>query len=105
MPAPATADDFLSVVAKSKLVSDDALNGYRRQAAADPSPPSQMAERLVQDGRLTKFQADILLTGKCRPFFVGPYKVLSRIGNGSMGVVYLCEHRDMRRRVAIKVLQ
>src|SRR5262249_38211773 len=40
-----------------------------------------------------------------RPFFVGPYKVLSRIGNGNMGVVYLCEHVDMRRRVALKVLQ
>jgi serine/threonine protein kinase len=105
MPAPATTDDFLEVVEKSRLVGPDDLDTYRFRAAADPAPPHLVASRMVKDGLLTPFQAELLLAGKSRPFFVGPYKVLSRIGNGSMGVVYLCEHVDMRRQVAVKVLQ
>jgi eukaryotic-like serine/threonine-protein kinase len=105
MPPPVTAAEFLTIVEKSGLLQKKDLDGYRSRSVADPTPPDQVANRLVVDGRLTPFQVEILLAGKYRPFFVGPYKVLSRIGNGSMGVVYLCEHRGMRRRVALKVLQ
>ncbi|MBA4064389.1 MAG: hypothetical protein C0501_11880 [Isosphaera sp.] len=105
MPAPATADDFLSVVEKSGLLEPDELDVYRLRAAADPSPPAALADWMRADNALTAFQAGMLLEGKSRPFFVGAYKVLARIGHGSMGQVYLCEHLDMRRKVAIKVLQ
>src|SRR5262249_18856167 len=37
-------------------------------------------------------------------FFLGRYKVLDRIGLGGMGQVFLAEHREMRRRVALKVM-
>ncbi len=42
--------------------------------------------------------------GKWRRFTIGKYKVLEKIGSGGMGNVFLCEHKLMRRRVAIKVL-
>src|ERR1700722_15476613 len=105
MPPPVTPADFLTIVEKSGLLQKEELGGYRNRFAADPGPPDQVANLLVVDGRLTPFQVELLLAGKYRPFFIGAYKVLSRIGNGSMGVVYLCEHRDMRRKVAVKVLQ
>src|SRR5262245_49177427 len=35
---------------------------------------------------------------------VGNYEVLSRLGEGGMGAVYLARHRLIGRRVAIKVL-
>jgi eukaryotic-like serine/threonine-protein kinase len=105
MPPPVNAADFLAIVEKSGLLQEKDLDTYRFRSTADPSPPDRVANWLVMDGRLTPFQVGLLLAGKSRPFFVGPYKVLSRIGNGSMGVVYLCEHRDMRRRVAVKILQ
>ena len=38
-------------------------------------------------------------------YFIGPYKVLEVLGAGSAGIVYLCDHGQMRRRVAVKVLQ
>jgi CheY-like chemotaxis protein len=37
-------------------------------------------------------------------FFLGRYKLLSELGSGSMGVVYLAEHVRMRRRAALKIL-
>jgi len=105
MPAPATPDEFITLVEKSRLLAADALDDYRLRAAVEPTAPRRLASWMVADGRLTQFQAELLLAGKYRPFFVGPYKVLTRIGNGSMGVVYLCEHREMRRKVAVKILQ
>ena len=59
----------------------------------------------MRDGVLTRFQADQLLAGKWRNFLIaGKYKLLERLGAGGMGTVFLCEHIQLRRRVAVKVL-
>src|SRR5690606_35785503 len=40
------------------------------------------------------------------PGHVGPYKVLSILGEGGFGMVYLAEqHEPVRRRVALKVIK
>ncbi len=40
------------------------------------------------------------------PTTIGPYKVLERIGEGGMGIVYLAEQTEpVRRRVALKVIK
>jgi eukaryotic-like serine/threonine-protein kinase len=59
---------------------------------------------MIADGLLTRFQADHLKKGKWRGYFVGPYKVLDQIGSGAEAAIYLCEHRLLQRRVAVKVL-
>jgi serine/threonine protein kinase len=105
MPAPATLDDYLQLVSQSGLVPDDTLDAFlRRHGRAVPSEAAPLADLLVGDGLLTRFQADQLLLGKWKGFSIGKYKVLERIGSGGMGQVYLCEHERMRRLVAVKVL-
>jgi serine/threonine protein kinase len=104
MPAPATVEEFLTVVTKSKLLGDTSLESYLHQLSATPRLPDDLAEQMVRDGFLTRFQVDNLLQGKWQRFYVGPYKVLEKIGSGSSGAVYLCEDHRLRRRVAIKVL-
>jgi serine/threonine protein kinase len=108
MPAPATADDLLCLLDKSRLLETVDLAGYlrqRSQSAPVPEGPRELADELVSDGLLTRFQADNLLQGKWMRYFIGPYKVLEALGVGSCGIVYLCEHERLRRRVAIKILQ
>ena len=105
MPVPVTVEDLFGVVEKSRLVDGPVLGAYRSRIDAGSERPATLADRMVRDGLLTPFQAGLLLEGKTRPFFVGPFKVLGRIGSGSMGVVYLCEHVGLRRKVAVKVLQ
>jgi len=107
MPAPATVDDLLELVVKSGVTDDSRLKAYTQKLAEEgsvPSNPSTMAGQLVRDGHLTYFQAEQLLQGKWKRFTIGKYKVLERLGAGGMGQVFLCEHKYMRRRVAVKVL-
>ncbi len=52
------------------------------------------------------YVAGEVLDGSVPPLrSIGPYRVLSVIGQGGMGVVYLAERDDLGRRVAIKVLR
>ncbi len=78
-----------------------------REINADPAVAAdtlRIAEELINRHILTRWQADKLLQGRHKGFFLGKYRLLSLLGTGGMSTVYLAEHRLMRRRVALKVL-
>jgi serine/threonine protein kinase len=107
MPSPSTVTEFTELVFKSGVTDERRLTTYLdqlRATSALPAEPLKMAEALVRDGLLTRFQAEQILQGKWKRFTIGKYKVLERLGAGGMGSVYLCEHMLMKRRVAVKVL-
>jgi serine/threonine protein kinase len=108
MSAPATAEEFLELLSKSGVLAPENLQAYvleRRLTSSLPEKPRELADALVYDGLVTRFQAEQLLLGKYRNFHLaGKYKILERLGSGGMGSVFLCEHQVMRRRVAVKVL-
>jgi serine/threonine protein kinase len=107
MPAaPATLDDFLAMVAKSGVVESARLESHLRPLRAAgrlPAYPPEVADLLVRDGFLTRFQADSFLQGKYLGFTLGKFKILDLLGSGGMSAVYLCEDKQ-RRRFALKVL-
>src|SRR5262245_4597035 len=107
MAAPATIPEFIDLIRKSGVVDDRRLDQYvekLRAAGTMPADSGKLAGLMVHDGVLTHFQAEQILMGRWRRFSIGKYKVLERLGSGGMGLVYLCEHKLMRRRVAVKVL-
>src|ERR1700730_6927389 len=108
MPSPMTIDEFLQTVQKSGVLDEASLDSYVRQRREGPGLPDQvkdLANAMVRDGVLTRFQAQQFVQGKWKRFIISDkYKLLEHLGTGGMGSVYLCEHLSMRRRVAIKVL-
>jgi serine/threonine protein kinase len=107
MAAIASTDEFLELIRKSGVTEEKRFDAWLKKAKANgplPAKPTELAGLLVRDGILTTFQAEQLLLGRWRRFTIGKYKVLEKLGSGGMGSVYLCEHKLMRRRVAVKVL-
>ena len=64
----------------------------------------RVADSLAALGFLTPYQVSRVLAGQVRGLVLGGYRVLDRIGSGSVGVVFLGEHPLLGRRVAIKVV-
>lgn len=102
-----TSESFLNVVKQSNLVTGDVLNRLiadLRSQGADVDNSRSLADHLVERKLLTRWQADKLLQGKHKGFFLGRYRLLKLLGKGGMSSVYLAEHVLMRRQCAIKVL-
>jgi formylglycine-generating enzyme required for sulfatase activity len=77
------------------------------QSLPDPAQAQDtqaVAHALVDQGKLTKYQAAAVFQGKTRGLAFGEYTVIDRIGAGGMGQVYRARHRRMQRTVALKVL-
>jgi serine/threonine protein kinase len=98
-----TCDDFVRTVRKSGLLDDQQLDRFLQKANL-PDEPLEMAKAMIAADLITGFQAEQLLQGKSRGFDIGRYRVLKRLGGGSTGTVFLCEHVVMNHRVALKVL-
>ena len=104
MATQLTAAEFLDVLGKSGLLPADRVQRFA-EAETDDRSAAELAERMTATGLITKLQAHNLLAGRTQGYFVGPYKLLDKLGNGTSGQVYLAEHTRMKRRVALKVLQ
>src|SRR5262249_44742862 len=80
-PQPVDRQTFLAHLRSSGLLSGEQLAAVARDcqdtAHGRPDKPSAraVARALVEQGLLTRFQAEHLLVGKKR-FFLGPYRIL-----------------------------
>jgi eukaryotic-like serine/threonine-protein kinase len=107
MPAPATIEEYRDLVLKSGVLDERRLDDYLQKLRAGqslPAQPAALAQRMVGDGLLTRFQVDHFLQGKYLGFSIGNYTILEMIGSGGMSQVFLCEHKVHRCRVALKVM-
>jgi serine/threonine protein kinase len=100
--AISSAADFFAVLEKSDLLTARQL-AEARQTAAQHDDPAAIAKFLVRQDLITNWQAGLLLAGRT-VFHMGKYKLISLLGCGGMGRVFLAEHVTMNRRVALKVL-
>ena len=102
-----TAESFRNLVRQSGLLDQEQLDtllaGFE-QTGVDISKSQEIADALVDADALTAWQAEKLLKGKHKGFFLGKYRLQGLLGKGGMSSVYLADHVLMRRRCAIKVL-
>lgn len=115
-PDPATtgqpAPRFRDTALASGLLSAEQLAVHEAEVGRALGPAAMveaktwdtaLADRLVAEGLLTRFQAQQLLAGR-RKLTLGQYTIDDEIGHGGMGQVFRAQHSLMGRTVAIKVL-
>jgi serine/threonine protein kinase len=93
--------DFRRAVLDLGLLDAERLDRSAAEASGDVC---LLAASLVRASRLTEYQAAALVQGKARGLVIGPYLVLSRCGQGGMGVVFKARHRPTGQVVALKIL-
>jgi eukaryotic-like serine/threonine-protein kinase len=105
MAAPPVADSFWKHLAESGLLSARQVAAFQRDLVARGlASESEAATTLIQQGVLTRYQADRLLEGRSRGFFFDEYKLLDLLGVGGMGWVYQAANTETGETVALKVL-
>jgi serine/threonine-protein kinase len=105
MAAPQVALEFLELLEKSKLLSpEEVAAAITRHGLKPDQDPRLVAQALMKDRLLTRFQASQLLKGRYRGFVIDGYKLLEILGAGGMGMVYVALDTQSGRRVAIKLL-
>ena len=93
---------FFDLLARSELLPADRVERLRERLGGDS--PTRAAGRLVAEKVLTRYQAERLLGGRYRGFFIDHYRLLAVLGAGGMGLLYVAEDGETGRRVALKVL-
>ena len=101
------ASPLLKQLLTSSIVAfeDYELLAHEDRAALDQAKGlTDLLPQLVGRKLLTPFQADRVGANKTFGLIVNNYRVLERLGAGSMGVVFKAEHVRLRKPVAIKIL-
>ena len=97
--------EFVEFLTMTGFVSAAELATLKKQLSPpEASNVQALARDLVQQGKLTKFQAASVYLDKGKSLIYGDYLVLDRIGAGGMGQVFKARHRRMDRIVALKVM-
>jgi len=105
-PAVETAARFFATLDKSDLLPDEQVAEFAEKYGG--WSPDAAASELVREGLLTRYQAERLRAGRYRGFFLDRYRLLSVLGAGGMGNVYVAldegDGPTGGQKVALKVL-
>ena len=103
-------DDFWQLMAASELATSaecEALrNRFSQLKGAGQRASAQLAaEWLVAERTLTRYQADILLTGRPGPFVFGPFTVVDRIAKGRLERVFRASYEGNQQVMFLPLVE
>jgi RND family efflux transporter MFP subunit len=101
-----TAQEFAASIFQSGLLSKPEIAELRQRLDAShlPGEAREIASKLVTEGKLTRYQAAVLLKASKDPLLIDNYVILDTLDTGGMGLVFKALHRSMNRVVALKLL-
>jgi serine/threonine protein kinase len=103
---PALLEQFILDLSASRLLPAEEVASLQKalQGSKTSHTVEEIAKLLVQNGKLTEYQAATISQGRPQSLILGEYVLLNILGKGGMGVVFLARHRLMDRVVALKTL-
>ena len=96
-----SAQQVVHELTQAGLLSSDEVTQFNTEIKVGVDA---LLKRLVEQRRITQYQADKFQSGDGGDICFGEYLVMEELGRGGMGTVLLAKHRRMDRKVAIKVL-
>lgn len=100
-----SADAFLSALCEHGLLNPTRLERVKGWRLASPGASSdELADFLVEQNYLTRFQADVFLDGNPKTLTLSIYTLIDVIGIGSMGTVYKARSARDDHLYAVKVV-
>ncbi|PQO26399.1 serine/threonine protein kinase [Blastopirellula marina] len=98
-------EHFLSKLSEVGILSQAELDSVceHRPEQSEMPDPRTLAAQLVQEGKLTQYQATALLRGEPE-LLIDKYLIVDLIDVGGMGMVFKAIHRGMDRVVAVKII-
>lgn len=100
-----TVDDFLSLLQRVGLFAPEQVEELAQQLAPHYRDPICLADYLIEIDWLTEFQVQTLLDGNPNDLILGPYQLLSRLGEGGVSTVFKAWDSERGRIVALKMLR
>ena len=101
-----TLEQYGKSIVAAGLLTGDELRTWWTSLTPERKPRDveSFAARLVEDGKLTHYQSQVLLQGKGSALAFGNYVLTQQIGVGASGYVFKAKHKHSGRLVAIKIL-
>jgi serine/threonine protein kinase len=97
--------DFVTQLQESRLVTTEDLPRMAAYVKAFPQRgAADLARFLVEQGVLTRFQANVVLEGKARDLLLSQFTLTDVIGSGSMGTVFKARVSDRDGLYAVKIV-
>jgi len=106
-----TPSEFWLTFRESKLLENQECMELRQQFAKlvannpELDQAKSIAAWLIKNGKLTNYQATVLLKGHNGPFDFGRYRVQNRISKGSLKGRFQARHRDTDHPVILRFLK
>lgn len=98
-------DAFVEILKENNLVSSEVLEQLSNYQRSSPGcGQEELADFLVEEGHLTRFQADTILAGSGSRLTLAQFTLLDEIGTGTMGAVYQARSSKDDSRYAIKII-
>jgi len=94
---------FLNSLRNLQLLDERQLAEFNRSPSAQAGNPRSLAKELMAKGWLTPYQVNQLSQGRGSDLAVGPYRVLDRLGEGTLSRVFKVRHQTSGRPFAIKI--